>query len=143
VILNPAPAPNRPVDAGLLESVTLLTPNESETFALTGINPTTTEEAIRAAQCLSGLGVKQVVITLGGNGCVYGNSNNFKHIPAVKVKNVVDTTAAGDSFTAALAVSVVEGKSLEEAVVFATKVGSITVSRPGAQPSLPYRHEII
>jgi len=143
VIFNPAPAPPEPVDKDLLEMVDLLTPNESETFALTGIMPTTPDEAVKAAKKLIDMGVKQVVITLGGNGCVYGSGNGFNHMPAIKVDNVVDTTGAGDSFTAALAVSLTEGNSLKDAVGFATKVGAVTVSRKGAQSSLPYRNEIL
>ena len=143
VILNPAPAPVEPIGDDLLMMVDLLTPNEFEAFSLTGIEPVSPGEAIRAAKRLSEMGVKQVVITLGGNGCIYGSGTDFRHMPAVKVENIVDTTAAGDSFTAALAVCLTEGKSLEQAVAFATKVGALTVSRKGAQPSLPYWHEIM
>jgi len=142
VLLNPAPAPTQKLDKSFLELVELITPNESETFAITGIMPTTPQEAIKAAICLSDLGVKNVVITLGGDGCVYGSGEDFRHMPAIKVEEVVDTTAAGDSFTAALAVYLSEGNTLEQAVAFAIKVGSITVSRKGAQPSLPFRREI-
>ena len=142
VLLNPAPAPATPLDSSILKLVNLLTPNESETYALTGIMPTTPDEAINAAKKLTELGANQVAITLGGQGCVYGSGTEFKHAPAVKVDNVVDTTAAGDSFTAALAVALTEGKSLDEAVAFAIKVGAITITRKGAQPSLPYRNEI-
>jgi len=142
ILLNPAPAPVKPLNEEFLEMVDLLTPNESETFALTGINPSTREEAFKAAKILTNRGVKQVVITLGSNGCVYGSGNEFKHIPAEKVDEVIDTTAAGDSFSAALAVSLAEGSSFDEAASFATKVGGITVTRKGAQPSLPFRQEI-
>jgi len=143
VMLDPAPAPKKEAhESGLLADVDMITPNEFEAFALTGIMPKTTEDAFKAAMRLSEMGVKQVVITLGENGCVYGSGKEFKHLPAVFVKDVIDTTAAGDSFTAALAVSLIEGCSLDEAVAFASKVGSITVSRKGAQPSLPYRSEL-
>ena len=142
VLLNPAPAPTTPLDSGLLSGAYLITPNEAETFALTGIEPATPDDAIKAAGRLSALGANNIVITLGGNGCVYGFGTDFRHMPAIKVSEVVDTTAAGDSFTAALAVALSNGKSLEDAVIFASKVGAVTVTRKGAQPSLPYLHEI-
>ena len=143
VLLNPAPAPTKALDPDLLKMVDLLTPNEFEAYALTGIMPGTPEDAVKAAIRLAEMGAKQVVVTLGGNGCVYGSGTDFRHMPAIGVNEVVDTTAAGDSFTAALAVSLTEGRTLEEAVAFATKVGAITVTRKGAQPSLPYRQEIV
>ena len=142
VLLNPAPAPAIPFDKELLGMVSYLTPNETETYTLTGIMPSTPDEAIKAAKRLTRLGANQIAITLGSLGCVYGSGDNFNYIPAVKVETVVDSTAAGDSFSAALAVAITEGKTFEEAVKFATKVGAITVTRKGAQPSLPYRHEI-
>ncbi|MDR1663702.1 MAG: ribokinase [Clostridiales bacterium] len=140
VLLNPAPA--QALDAEILSMADICTPNESETFSLTGILPATPEEAIEAAKRLEKMGAKKVVITLGGNGCVYGSEGKFKHAPAVNSGPVVDTTAAGDSFSAALAVALTEGKTLEQAVIFATKTGSVTVTRKGAQPSLPYRNEL-
>ena len=142
VLLNPAPAPAQPLSRELLSMVDLLTPNESETFALTGIKPSSPEEAVRAAKRLSGLGAKQVVITLGGDGCVYGSDMEFRHMPAIKADKVVDTTAAGDAFTAALAVALTNGWPLEEAAAFATKAGAITVTQKGAQPSLPYLDDV-
>ena len=142
MLLNPAPAPTRPLDSKVLNSVDLLTPNESEAFSLTGISVSTPEGAIKAAKCLSEIGVKQAVITLGGKGCVYGNGAGFYHMPAISLGNIVDSTAAGDSFSAALAVALIEGRTLGQAVSFATQVSALTVMRKGAQPSLPYRSEV-
>ena len=142
VLLNPAPAPAQPLESDMLAMVDLLTPNESEAFALTGIRPSSPEEAIMAAKRLSALGARKIVITLGGSGCVYGSGTEFKHIPAMPVDKAVDTTAAGDSFTAALAVALTNGSTFEEAVFFATKAGAITVTRKGAQPSLPYLTDV-
>ena len=141
VLLNPAPAPAKPLSEKILKMADLFTPNESEVYALTGILPSTPEEAVKGAKRLAEMGAKQIVVTLGGNGCVYGSGTEFRHMPAISLGPVVDTTAAGDSFTAALAVAITEGKSLEQAVSFATKVGALTVTRKGAQPSLPYRKE--
>ena len=142
VLLNPAPAPAKPLSEKILSMADLFTPNESEVYALTGILPSTPEEAVRGAKRLAEIGVKQIVVTLGGNGCVYGSGTEFRHMSAISLGPVVDTTAAGDSFTAALAVAITEGKSLEQAVSFATKVGALTVTKKGAQPSLPYRREV-
>ncbi|MDR2572278.1 MAG: ribokinase, partial [Oscillospiraceae bacterium] len=143
VILNPAPAPKEALDSELLKMVDVLTPNETEAFALTGIMPSTPDEAIKAAMRLTELGANQVAITMGASGCVYGAGADFRHMPTVKVENVVDTTAAGDSFTAALAVSLSEGRNLEQAVEFATRVAAITVTKKGAHPSLPYRKDVV
>ncbi len=81
------------------------------------------------------------IITLGGNGAVFGDGDQIIHVPVPKVK-AIDTTAAGDSFVAAFAVAVTEGKSMTEAVRFASCAGSITVTRKGAQTSLPIREEV-
>ena len=143
VILNPAPAPSDKFDKSLLAMASIITPNESETYALTGIMAKTPDDGIKAAKRLSELGAKQIVITLGELGCIYGSGTDFKHFPAIHVPNVVDTTGAGDSFTAALAVALTDGETLEQAIRFATKVASITIQTKGSQPSLPYRHQII
>ena len=141
-LLNPAPALSDPLADEVIKLASLLTPNESEVHALTGIMPSSPELAIKAAQRVSEMGAKQVVITMGGEGSVYGSGSAFLHMPAIKVSSVVDTTAAGDSFTAALAIGLTEGKTLADAVSFATKVGALTVTRKGAIPSLPFRNEV-
>ena len=141
-LLNPAPVSNNTLALEIIKLASIIIPNESEAYTLTSIMPSTPDLAIEAAKKLSKMGANQIVITLGSEGAVYGSGNDFLHMPAIKVDSVVDTTAAGDSFSAALAVGLTEGKTLEEAVAFATKVGSITVTRKGAIPSLPYRNEI-
>ena len=142
-LLNPAPALAGLLTENIIGLASLLTPNETEAYALTGIMPSTPELAIEAARKLSDMGAGQVVITLGSEGAVYGSGSDFFLMPAVEVSSVVDTTAAGDSFTAALAVGLVEGKTLGDAVRFATKVGALTVTKKGAIPSLPYRNEVL
>ena len=88
-------------------------------------------------------GVKNVLVTLGGDGVYLDTENESPvHIPAKKVE-VVDTTAAGDSFTAALAAMLLEGKTLKEAAEFANQVSAIVVTREGAQDSIPTLQEVL
>ncbi len=139
VILNPAPA--RRLNDDLLACLFVITPNETEAEILTGIKVTDAASAGKAASALRQKGVKNIVITLGASGSYLLSDKISKMIPVVPVK-AVDTTAAGDVFTGALAVAISEGKELEEAVVFANKAAAISVTRMGAQASAPYRKEI-
>jgi len=139
VILNPAPAQKLPEN--LLRHTWLITPNESETEILTGLKITNITAAEKAASILQEKGVVNVVITLGSEGAFLKSESFTGLIPGIKVK-AVDTTAAGDVFNGALAVSLAEGKDLKEAVFFANKAASISVTRLGAQASAPYRKEI-
>ena len=139
VILNPAPA--RLLSQELLDSVYVLTPNEIEAEILTGIKVENASSAERSAMKLLDKGVKNVIITMGAAGAYLCTPEISKMIPVVPVK-AVDTTAAGDAFNGALAVALAEGKDLEEAVGFANKAASISVTRLGAQASAPYRNEL-
>ncbi|HVT28885.1 MAG TPA: ribokinase [Lacipirellulaceae bacterium] len=139
VILNPAPAQRLP-DA-LLKKITILTPNETETELLTGVNVTDEASCSRAADILLRKGVKTVIITLGSRGAYVATSETKQFVPGFKVKPV-DTTAAGDTFNGALAVALAEGMSMVDAVRFANAAGAISVTRMGAQPSAPTRKEI-
>lgn len=139
VILNPAPA--RLLSQELLDSVYVLTPNEIEAEILTGIKVENASSAERSAMKLLDKGVKNVVITMGAAGAYLCTPEISKMIPVVPVK-AVDTTAAGDVFNGALAVALAEGKDIEEAVGFANKAASISVTRLGAQVSAPYRNEL-
>ena len=139
VILNPAPA--QKLSDNLLKHIWLITPNETEAEIITGVRITDIPSAQKAAESIRERGVKNVIITMGEAGA-YINSKNFTGlIPGIKV-TPVDTTAAGDVFNGALAVAISEGKALNEAVVFANKAASISVTRMGAQASAPYRNEI-
>lgn len=140
VILDPAPVPpDFPEE--LYQYVDIIKPNETELGMLTGVeNP---EENLEyAVSCLKKKGVKDVLVTLGEKG-VYLEEDGAcpVRIPAVKVQ-AVDTTAAGDSFTAALAIMLAKGKSLKEAAVFANYVSAIVVTRNGAQSSIPTLEEV-
>ena len=142
VILNPAPvSPAAPLPDSLLAQIDVLTPNEHEAAALLGYETTEGLEWKAVALRLLDKGVKTVVITLGEAGCVLADANGSRTIPAFTVK-AVDTTAAGDCFTGALAVALAEGRSLDEAARFAAQAASISVTRVGAQPSLPTRPEV-
>lgn len=136
-ILNPAPA--RPLPSELLGYVSYLTPNETEAVELAGILE---ENPHRAAQKLLAAGVGAVVVTLGADGALVVDSRGERRIPALVVERVVDTTAAGDCFTGALAVALGEGRAVDEAAAFACQAAALSVTRAGAQPSLPYRAEV-
>ena len=139
VILNPAPACK--LSDNLLKHTWLITPNETEAESITGVTVTDISSAERVAALIQERGVKNVIITLGEMGAFVKSENYTGLIPGVKVKPV-DTTAAGDVFNGALAVAVSEGKEMKDAVFFANKAASISVTRMGAQASAPYRNEI-
>ncbi|MGE5614260.1 MAG: ribokinase [Bacillota bacterium] len=139
VLLNPAPARNMSDD--FLAKVDIITPNESECEYIAGMALESIKDAEEAVKYLRGKGIGQVVVTLGGRGVVYNSGDRVLYKPVPEVR-VVDTTAAGDSFTGALAVALTNGKSIDEAVDFANIVGTLTVMKKGAQTSLPYIQEV-
>ncbi len=140
VALNPAPA--QTLSNELLNRLYIITPNKNEAEILSGVKVTDWESARRAADRISEKGVEIVVITLGGLGALIKEGNHYHRIEAEKV-DAVDTTAAGDTFCGTLCVGLSEGKSVVEAVRLACKAAAITVTRMGAQASLPHRHEIL
>lgn len=139
IILNPAPMTRLP--GSLLQKIDIITPNETEASMLTGVKITGERSAGVAAGRIRDMGVEKVVITMGATGSLIYESGKSTIIPAYKV-SAVDTTAAGDVFNGAMAVSMAEGGSLVDAVRFATKAAAISVTRRGAQNSAPYRDEI-
>ncbi|WP_249896775.1 ribokinase [Paenibacillus sp. PK3_47] len=139
VILNPAPA--RALSDEMLRHVTYLTPNESETGVLTGMEVNSVEAAEQAAQILLQRGVQNVVITLGSKGALIVNASGSTYVAGFPVQ-AVDTVAAGDSFNGALAYQLTEGRTLQEAVRFANAVGALAVGKRGAIPSLPALPEV-
>lgn len=134
VILDPAPATVLPKDAW--ENVDFVTPNQSEAFFYTGIFPTTDAEALKAAQWFFAKGVRKVIIKAGGSGSWLFSEGARWFCPAFPV-NVVDTTAAGDSFNAGLAWALGNGKEHAEALRFANAVGGLSTTRAGAQDGMP------
>ncbi len=139
VILNPAPA--HILDEGIFQFIHIITPNETEAELLTGIKVTDLISAEAAATILQNKGVSNVIITLGAKGAYLHNSTIKKCIPSPKA-TAVDTTAAGDVFNGALAVALSEACDLEQAVYFACKAASVSVTRMGAQSSVPARSEL-
>jgi ribokinase len=139
VIVNPAPASL--LRHEVWRQVNVITPNESEAELLTGISITDDHTARNAAHSLHDQGVENVVLTLGKRGAYWsaGYGDGFVAAPAV---TAVDTTAAGDCFSGALAVALAEKESLESAVKFACAAASISVTRMGAQASMPTRKEV-
>lgn len=141
VILDPAPVPKK-FPEELYRYVDIIKPNETELGMLTGIeNPE--QHLEEAVSCLKKKGIKDVLVTLGEKGVYLEDRNaGADRIPAIKVQ-AVDTTAAGDSFTAALAIMLADGKSLKEAAIFANYVSAIVVTRKGAQSSIPALEEVM
>lgn len=140
VVWNYAPA--KPFDLAQLKKVTILVANEPEASALTGITVTDVNTAYLAGYRLHELGVQTAIITLGELGSVVVTSGQEFHIPAFPVE-AVDTTAAGDTYCGCLVVALAEGQSLVDAVRFASAGGALCVQRMGAQPSIPWREEIL
>jgi len=139
VLLDPAPAQRLPAD--FLALTDIVKPNESECEILTDLPCGSLEEVEQAARAMAKMGVPRVVVTLGGKGVICCDGNRMYSRPAWPV-HAVDTTAAGDSFTGALAVSLAGGVEFGEAVDFAQTVAALTVTRRGAQESLPDLEEV-
>ncbi len=140
ILLNPAPACT--LSDELLKDVSIITPNETEAFMLTGIKVTDELTARDAAISLHDKGIATVIITLGAKGALVFHENIFSLVKVPEVK-AMDTTAAGDIFNGALAVALSENKTMIGAIEFACKAASISVTRMGAQASAPYRHELV
>lgn len=138
-ILDPAPA--RPLPPELLKRVDILKPNEIEAETLTGIKVADIDSAKKAAEALLAKGVKQVIITLGEKGFLLAAGGSMEFVEGYQVK-AVDSTAAGDAFTGALAFGIAGGQSLLEAARYANAVAAISVTRLGAQPSMPTKKEV-
>ncbi|HAQ56631.1 MAG TPA: ribokinase [Acholeplasmatales bacterium] len=138
-ILNPAPAGT--LDRDLLSHVDLIIPNETEAESITGIRTGQPQFAIESIARLINEGVREVIITLGSDGCAYGNQATVRFVEACPVK-VVDTTAAGDTFVGSIAVAIASGSGVEDALAFANAAAALTISRLGAQCSIPDTPEI-
>ncbi len=139
IILNPAPA--QILSDKWLSKINYLTPNETELGILTNSVIETLEDVEKAVSQLLDKGVDNVIVTLGDKGAYFANQFETGYVEANKVE-VVDTVAAGDSFNGALAVAILEGKSMRDSVMFANRVGSMTVTKVGAISSLPYRKDL-
>lgn len=138
-VLNPAPAKLLPEE--IFNYVDYFTPNQTETEFYTKILPTTLENALDCAKILKEKGIKNIIITMGKDGSFAYSNNKTYSAPCFKV-SAVDTTAAGDTFIGALCTALSENMSLQDSMIFGAKASSITVTRIGAQQSIPKRKEI-
>ena len=139
VVLNPAPAPEHPLPLELLKNVDILIPNRTEMESVAGVEPGS--DPVMTTGLLSDYGVKTVVVTLGNKGSLVCHDGECDEIAAIKV-NAVDTTAAGDTFCAALCVALAEGAGVAQAAHFGNLAAAITVTRAGAQQAIPTREEV-
>lgn len=140
VILNPAPA-SGPLPAQWYASIDYLIPNESEATALSGVTVDSLDNAKLAAAQLIKAGAAKVIITLGAQGALFSDGNRVEHLAAPNVK-AVDTTAAGDTFVGGFAAALAHGKSEAEAIRFGQVAAALSVTRAGAQPSIPTLHDV-
>ncbi|MFS2197746.1 ribokinase [Pseudomonas sp. Pseusp3] len=140
VILNPAPV-SRPLPSDWYASIDYLIPNESEASALSGLAVDSLEAAQAAATRLIALGAGKVIITLGAQGSLFADGQRFEHFPAPAVK-AVDTTAAGDTFVGGFAAALAAGKDEAQAIRFGQVAAALSVTRAGAQPSIPALSEV-
>ncbi len=135
VILNPAPA-SRPLPADWFAAIDYLIPNESEAAALSGMPVDSLQTAESAASRLIAMGAGKVIVTLGAQGSLFANGQGFEHFPAPKVQ-AVDTTAAGDTFVGGFAAALASGQSEASAIRYGQIAAALSVTRAGAQPSIP------
>ena len=133
-ILDPAPA--QKLSPEFLGMVDVLTPNETEAEILTGIEVTDEKSALVAAKDLLERGVTAIILTMGANGYLLATKEGAEFVPSVKV-DAIDATAAGDAFTGSLAVGLAQGKTLRNAALFANHVAALSVTKMGAQSSMP------
>ena len=140
LVLNPAPA--QPLSSDLLERLYMITPNQSEAELLTGVKVVNQDTAHEAAVILQDKGVKNVIITMGSQG-VYVLAEGLAQMVESPAVEVVDTTAAGDTFNGALVTGLAEGIPLLEAIEMANQAAALSVTKVGAQSAIPFRKELI
>lgn len=140
IILNPAPATHLPEE--LFKNITFITPNENEIEKLTGIKVVNESTALKSALALKEKGVENIIITLGSAGAFVLSDEFEGIINAPKVK-AIDSTAAGDTFCGALAVGLSKGYKFENAIKYANFAAALSVTRIGAQKSIPFENEVL
>lgn len=131
LLLNPAPA--RPMETEYIEKVTFLTPNETEFTTL--FPDETMEDVLRKYP-------NKVIVTLGSEGALFFDGSSMQHVPSIKVKNVVDTTGAGDTFNGALAFAYTSGLTIKESIQFANLAAGLSIQKIGAQSGTPTLEEL-
>ena len=139
VILDPAPAATLPDE--IWASIDIVTPNETEASAITGVTVTDAESAAEAARWFLDRGTRIAVITLAAAGAILVTADGSKTFEAVRVE-AIDTTAAGDAFAGYLGASLAAGDSLEASIIRAMAAGALAVTRRGASPSLPFTADV-
>ncbi|MCK5845771.1 MAG: ribokinase, partial [Victivallales bacterium] len=139
VILNPAPA--SPISDELLGKVDVLTPNEVEASIISGVEVATVEDAAKAGRVLIEKGVGSVIVTMGSQGSLVVTRDGEEFIESAKV-DAIDTTGAGDAYNGGLATALAEGKDIVAAARFANITGSLSVTKIGTAPAMPYRNKI-
>jgi ribokinase len=139
VLLNPAPA--NAISTLSWSRIDYLVPNETEASQLSGIQVTNVRSASVAARSLMQRGVRHVLITLGAQGVLIGDADGIRsHVPPEV--HALDTTAAGDTFIGGLAAALIKGADLDTAAKFAVTAAALSVTRTGAQPSIPYHDQV-
>jgi ribokinase len=139
IVLNPAPAAELPDE--VLQKIDIVTPNETEAQALTGVKVACEADALRAARVFLDKGVRQVVITLGALGAFATDGERCELLPRIPVE-AVDTTGAGDAFNGGFVMALAEGRDLFTALRYGNATGALSVTKPGTAPSMPTRAEI-
>jgi ribokinase len=139
-VLNPAPATK--LDEDIISNSDYIIPNETELELLSGASITDENSVIEASKILLNKGVKGLIVTLGSKGCIFISKNEVKSFSAYKVK-AIDTTAAGDSFIGGFINGLASGLNFDEAIDRGTKVAAISVTRIGAQTSIPTFEEVL
>jgi ribokinase len=141
VMLNPAPAATIPKD--ILHLVDIITPNQTEALTLTAIAVNDAVTAQHACDVLHEMGILTVIVTMGEQGAYISSDNYHELVPGFTAGVVVDTVAAGDTFCGGLAIALAERKSLKDAVQFANAAAALSVTKAGAQASIPVRREVV
>jgi ribokinase len=140
-ILNTAPA--APLDDAIFALCDYVTPNESEAKGITGVEVTDLASARKAGDILLKKGAGAALITMGGQGALLHTASSSVHVPIFSVGKVVDTTGAGDAFNGGFAAALARGETAEAAARFGAAVAGISVTRPGAAPSIPMLAETL
>ena len=139
IVLNPAPA--MPIPDELMAKIDIVTPNETEAQALTGITVTDRESARKAARVFLDKGIKNVVITMGALGVYVNDGSRDALLPRLEV-DAIDTTGAGDAYNGGFVMALAEGRNLFEAARYGNATGALSVTRLGTAPAMPGRAEI-